>query len=119
MKLLRSLATRWRTEAETLERYGDDRGARVARLHADELEQASADLADETLTLSEAAAESGYSERRLRELLTSGEVPQAGRRGAPRIRRGDLPRKPGATTTAAYDPEADAASLLSRLPRAS
>jgi hypothetical protein len=119
MRLLRALAGRWRTEAETLERYGDDRGATVARLHADELEQAAADLADEALTLTEAADESGYSERRLREMLSDGTLPQAGRKGAPRIRRGDLPRKPGATTTAAYDPEADAASLLSRLPKAS
>lgn len=119
MNQLRSLASRWRTEAETLDRYGDGRGATVARLHADELEQAAADLAAEALTLSEAAAESGYSERRLRELLTSGEIPQAGKKGAPRIRRGDLPRKPGSATPSDYDVEADAHDLLSRMRKAS
>lgn len=119
MKLLRSLADRWRTEAETLARYGDDRGAIVARLHADQLEEAAAEIAAETLTLSEAAAESGYSERRLRELLTSGEIPQAGRKGAPRIRRGDLPKKAGTTAAGEYDADADAHNLLSKMRRAS
>lgn len=114
--LLEQLAARWRTEADLLERYGDSRGAHVCRLHATELEGAAAEAANQELNLDEASRESGYSARRLRELISSGEIPQAGRKGAPRIRRTDLPRKPGATsTTAAYDPEADATSLLSRM----
>jgi hypothetical protein len=117
---LGDLIARWRSEAELLRRYGDERGAHVCGLHAEELEQAAAALADEPLTLAAAAAESGYSERRLRELLAEGAIPNAGRRHAPRIRRGDLPRKPGAThVDSAYDPAADARSLLSRLPHAS
>jgi hypothetical protein len=49
---------------------------------------------DVPLTLSEAAAESGYSVDHLSRLLRSNRLPNAGRRYSPRIRRGDLPRRP-------------------------
>ena len=51
----------------------------------------------------------------LRELVAAGEVPNAGRKGAPRIRRADLPRKPGAKSESGYDVSADAAALVARL----
>lgn len=50
----------------------------------------------ELLSLQEAAAESGYSVDRLGRLVAKGEIPNAGRRGKPAIRRSDLPKKPGA-----------------------
>lgn len=117
---LRTLAARWREDAVLLRRYGQVAVAEVAELHARELEEALADREEETLTMAEASMESGYSERRLRELLASGSIPNAGRRGVPRIRRADLPRKPGASTAGdAYDPAADARSLLGKLRPAS
>ena len=94
MKPLESLAERWLSVAETLEGAFDERGADLFRLHAAELREALREAADEVLTLSEAAAESGYSESRLRHLIADGTIPQAGERGRPRVRRGDLPSKP-------------------------
>ena len=41
----------------------------------------------------QASAESGYSESRLRHLVAAGELQNAGKKGAPRIRRSDLPKK--------------------------
>ena len=90
---LSELANRWRTEAELLARYGDDRGAHACRMHADELERAVREAEAEELTLAQAAAESGYSPDRLRHMVSGGVIPNAGEKGAPRIRRGDLPKK--------------------------
>jgi len=106
----------WRSRAEELRPYAPAAAEAFARA-ADELAGALASAADEELTLAEAAAESGYSERRLRELLAAGELPQAGRKGRPRIRRGDLPRRAGAAQGEAvggYDAAADAAEILGR-----
>ena len=73
----------------------------------------------EVLSLSEAAAESGYSKRRLRELLTEGKVPNQGERGRPRILRADLPLKAGRNRngkrSVGYDPLKDARSLAGRM----
>jgi hypothetical protein len=106
----------WRTRAEELRRYGADPQAITLEAAAAELEATLRATADTELTLAEAAAESGYSERRLRELLSAGEIPQAGRKGRPRIRRSDLPRRAGAGKPALglYDAAADAAQLLAQ-----
>ena len=45
------------------------------------------------LTLGEAASRSGYSEGHLGRLVRQGEIPNAGRPNAPRIRASDLPVK--------------------------
>jgi hypothetical protein len=113
------LPATWRERSDELRPYAPAAAEAFARA-ADELAAAMAEAADEPLTLSEAAAESGYSERRLRELLADGSIPQAGRKHAPRIRRADLPRRAGSgkpDPTHGYDPDADAAALLSRAPR--
>jgi len=94
MKALEDLIRRWHEEAALLRRYGDDRGANVCVLHADELDHAARAIQDEVLTLEKAAVESGYSRSRLRHLVAEGSIPNAGRKGSPRIRRGDMPRKP-------------------------
>ncbi len=112
MDRLTELAAHWRAESSLLRGYGAEQAAAACDRHALELEQALEVVADEALTLSEAATESGYSERRLRELLAEGAIPQAGRRGAPRIRRRDLPRRAHASNSLAYDAAADAASIL-------
>lgn len=89
----RELITMWRTDAGMLERYGDDRGANLLKRAATDLECALRAEEDELLDLDAAAQESGYSKDRLRHMVAEGTVPNAGRRHAPRVRRGDLPRK--------------------------
>ncbi len=72
----------------------------------------------ELLSLRDAAALSGYSEDHLSRLIRDGTVPNAGRRGAPRVRRGDLPKRAGSRVAASragtYDPVADARKLGNR-----
>jgi hypothetical protein len=110
---LRTLPDRWREDSVLLRRYGDERGAHVCELLAADLESALRSMQSEALTLSEASAESGYSERRLREMVAGGGLPNAGRKGAPRIRRADLPHKPGKRPAAGgYDPAADARAIM-------
>ena len=105
------LADQWETDARKLREYGQESAANVAELHAHQLREALRNAGDEALTLAESAAESGYSERRLRELVAEGSVPNAGRRGAPRIRRGDLPRKARAASNG-FDAGAEARAIL-------
>jgi hypothetical protein len=62
---------------------------------ANELQAAIGARTSELLTVQEAAAESGYSEDHLGRLLREGTIPNAGEPYSPRIRRYDLPRKPG------------------------
>ncbi len=73
---------------------------------------------DELLTLREAAAISGYTEDHLGRLIRDGTVPNTGRVNAPRIRRGDLPRKPGhgvvVPRSEKYDSYTDARTILER-----
>lgn len=112
---LLELANRWRSEAALLRAYGHESTALACERHAAELEEALRAAEEETLTLAEAARESGYSERRLREMLAEGRIPNAGRKHAPRIRRADLPRKARRQAPAGgYDPVADARAILGR-----
>lgn len=91
-----ALVTEWRDEAEWLKRrFGYKRSARVIERMASDLEAALRADADELLSLREAAYETGYHEDHLGRLVADGKIPNAGRKHAPRIRRGDLPRKAG------------------------
>lgn len=109
----------WRNRAAELRRWAAAESAAVA------LEQAAAELeavlraADaEELTLEQAAQESGYTPDHLRHLVAEGAVPNAGRRGRPRIRRRDLPRRSHAAVSAEpYDAAADARRLIARAGR--
>lgn len=83
----------------------------IARESAAELDAALRGAADTELTLDQAASESGYSKRRLRELIASEDLPNAGRKGAPRIRRRDLPRKPRPAADG-FDDDAEARKLV-------
>ena len=111
MTSLHLLADRWREDAATLRAYGKEDAAKAAELHAEQLLEAVREAQDVALTLTEASNESGYSKRRLRELVAEGAIPNAGRKNAPRIRRGDLPRKPG-TRGDPFDPVAEARAIL-------
>lgn len=87
------LVLEWRVEADLLEARGLRESATVIRSLADDLEAVLGREKEESLSLKEAARESGYSSDHLGRLVRSGKIPNAGRPGAPRIRRGDLPRK--------------------------
>jgi hypothetical protein len=108
-----ALPAAWKARAESFRAHGADAQARTLEHVAGELEDALREAGETELTLSEAAAESGYSERRLRELLAEDPQLNAGRKGRPRIRREDLPRKPGGKSSGGYDPAADARDILS------
>jgi hypothetical protein len=94
MESLLHLATSWREEAVRLRtRYAAVELAHLAETCAAELEAAIRTEFDELLTVVDAARECGYSASQLRRLLAQGAIPNAGRKGSPRIRRGNLPRK--------------------------
>ena len=88
-----TLSTTWRERAELLASFGDPNCARIWQLAAAELDEAQRALGAETLTLAEAARESGYSQDHLGSLIRRGKLPNAGRLHAPLIRRSDLPIK--------------------------
>ena len=86
------LLIEWRGDAELLRRYGHEATAAACELHARQVAAAMIAAASELLTLAEAAEETGFSVDHLGRLLREGKILNAGRKGAPRIRRTDLPR---------------------------
>jgi hypothetical protein len=86
------LPAHWRARAEELRPIAPG-AAYIYDQVALELERALRQAGDEVLNLRQAARESGYSEDYLGRLLKAGKLANAGRPGAPKIRRGDLPRK--------------------------
>jgi hypothetical protein len=94
--LLSRVTQRWRNEAEILHRRGADEQAAVLESCASELEQEGRRFSLEALTLEQAAESSGFSYSALQKMVRYGTIPNVGKKGAPRIRRGDLPKKPGA-----------------------
>lgn len=94
-----ALVGRWREEAEQVRiRYADNRLARVFEIVANELESAIEDTQCQVLTLEQAAELSGYSVEHLGHLVRTGQIPNAGRKGAPRIRLEDCPKKRSSLT---------------------
>jgi hypothetical protein len=112
---LADLMRKWEEDAVTLARYLDARGAEVCRMHIVELREAMRAEGEQQLTLSEAAARSGFSEDYLRHKVADGKIPNAGQKGALRILRRDLPRKLGARRTVGGSAEAAAADILGSL----
>lgn len=106
----RELVLKWREDADILERY-DSREADSLRKRADELDVSLASLDDFLLDLKAAARESGYSPDRLRHMVADKVIPNAGKPGRPRIRRGDLPKKPRARRNT-FNAQAIASDLL-------
>lgn len=93
-------------------------GAKVMDLVLHEIEQAESALAIQPLTLADASRESGYSVAHLSRMVRTGVVANAGRKGKPLVRVGDLPKRPGAGLTMSgpkrYDPDTDARNLAGR-----
>lgn len=113
---LADLPVIWTARAEELAPYAPA-AAEAFRRAAAELEDARRAADEEVLSLTAAAAASGYSSDTLRHMVANGRIPNAGRRGAPRIRRADLPRR--APQDTAYSPAADALSIVRRSTRRS
>lgn len=90
-----ALCRKWRAKACVLQEYGDDQAANICELHASELERWWHEDQREPVTVAEAAALSGFSQSHLFHCIEDGTLPNAGRRGAPRIRRSDVPKKLG------------------------
>lgn len=89
------LADDWRADAERLREYGAKGQARACEKHAEELENRLRHWEMEALSVAEAAEESGYTTRHVRRLIEDGTLPNAGDSSSPKVRRRDLPRKPG------------------------
>jgi hypothetical protein len=108
------LAYKWLVEAEQLRRLEASGQAATLERAADELDAVIREWIAEPLTIREASEESGYTEDRLRALVRGGVIPDArsaGSHGEIRIRRCDLPRKPGLASQHST-PENDFASRV-------
>ena len=106
--------TRWRTRQSEWARIGAlVDGARVCEDVLQDFDAVTRAEDDAELSLSEAAAESGYSSDHLRRLHRLGKLP-AYRKGRNLFfRSGDLPRKPTAPRLSPYDPVGDAQRVVS------
>ena len=94
----------WRGKAKSLRRYGSETAALVLDLCAEDLETTIRERDQTTLSLVEAARESGYSRDHLGRLVRDGKIPNAGRPNAPRIARRHLPRKAPVQAPLAEEP---------------
>ncbi len=82
----------WRERAKALREWGGSPEAAVLwERAAVELEQALQVTGSEVLRLPVAAKLCGVSAAHLADLVRRGKLPNAGRKHAPRVRRGDLP----------------------------
>ena len=91
------LLRHWHAEAEKLRSWGVDATAQAVDRCAAELEDTLTTLDAETLSLGEASQASGYCVSHLRRLITEGKLRDVAEKGQPRVRRADLPLKPGHT----------------------
>jgi hypothetical protein len=99
---LADLVPRWLAEAALFaDAHALVDGARLARKYAGELEAAIKIGETEHLTLKQASDASGLSRDHLGRLVRQGKIPNAGRHGAPRILRANLPRIKGRLPDAA------------------
>jgi hypothetical protein len=87
------LLAQWGIHAKTLRAFGATTQAEAVERCALELEDTLAAGDGELLTLHGAAQISGYSADHLGRLIRQGTLRNVGRPRAPRVRRGDLPRK--------------------------
>lgn len=92
---LEALPREWRAEAETLRHRGAEAQARAMESCAENHEERLRTWHSEALTLSEAAEESGIPYSTLQQKVASGELPNSGEKGSPRLRRCDLPSRGG------------------------
>lgn len=84
------LAVRWEERAETFRSYGAEPLATACEKHAEELRERIVAWRLELLTLEEAASEAGVAYDTAQRKVASGDWPNAGRTGKPRVRRCDV-----------------------------
>jgi hypothetical protein len=93
-------------------------GAALAGEIVADLEKIAESDGSDELTLSAASRASGYSVDHLSRLIREGSLPNAGKKGSPRIRRSDLPIRPktgiAKMNGIAYNAVTDARSLRVR-----
>lgn len=87
------LVAHWRQQAATYARDGQP-GAQLLDRVARELEEALATSEGAVVALNDAARISGYTADHLGRLVRNGQLVNHGTRHRPRVRLGDLPRKP-------------------------
>lgn len=103
MGQLADLPARWRAEAARLRTYGAEPQAVTLEACARELEEAHRAVGLEVLTLEQASRESGFSYSALEKAVRTGQLPNAGEKGKPRLLRRDLPLKSGSRATTVPD----------------
>lgn len=89
-----ALALAWRSRADVIERYAPPVAAAL-RDCAQELEDAAKADDLDTVGLAEAAVLSGYHPDALGKMVKDGRIENLGKKHRPRIRRRDVPKKPG------------------------
>jgi hypothetical protein len=95
----------WRDQANTFRDHAQESVAIAYERCAKRLEVLLSEHAGTLLTLKEASAIGGYSVDHLGRMLREGGLPNAGRTGAPRIRRVDVPTKPGYVAPGSATPQ--------------
>jgi hypothetical protein len=96
MTTLRELTGRWQARRAEWERLGVSvDGAKLAAEIVSDLEAIEHVHNAASVTLTEAHLIGGYSIDHLQRLVSSGQLQNLGRKGKPRIRRADVPIKPG------------------------
>jgi hypothetical protein len=87
------LSAKWRSEAVMLRQCGVIPQADLLERLARDLITSELAWEDECLTIQQAASESGLHYCSIQLMLREGRIENRGRKGRPRVRRGDLPRK--------------------------
>lgn len=93
---MRELIRRWRHMADGARDLAPAVASAYERV-ATELENEMGANAEQLLTLAQASRESGYTADHLGRLIRAARLANHGRRNAPRVRRGDVPAKHGAS----------------------
>ena len=116
-RLTNELASQWEKDAKLLAQYGSPQQAELLRDCSKKLFETIKREQEVLLTLAVAAQLCGYTSDHLGKLIKAGKLPNHGRKGSPKVRLGDLPKKARAVVTGnstMYDAVADARSILSR-----
>lgn len=89
---MQELLSRWERVAAEMDAFTQP-GSAVVRRCCGELREALRAQDQELLSAAQAAALSGYTERRLRQMVKEKKLTNHGERNRPRYRRAELPRK--------------------------
>ena len=109
---LLDLAAGWREDADLLRNHGAVEAATTSELHARQVINAVERAEDERLTVPEAALESGFAERTIRQQIAERKLENVGAKGRPRVRRGDLPMRAKSKKGSDFDAATEARQIL-------